>query len=551
MPRPALDTLVEDRLSPEAGGRFLDLRIDVMSCTCPKCQSFGAPAIAEHFLTAGGVWDRARKAYTGETARTSRRVLVQPAQYEAVRWFARWLHARQAGEHILGPDGTPCFTAGLVGGRRSGKTYLSPNLQVVYAVAFPFSINWVIIPDYPDMPEVIREVEAQLPVGWYSWRGEPWYTWTLANGGQLEIRSGHRPKDLKRGRCDTAVIHEAQNQDVAVFNTVAPAQADRGGLTIVVANPPDSPRGAWVEDFVERARAGKTDEVVFELDARKNPHVDHATLLSLAKKMDERTYRREIKGEFLPRTDVVMYGFSPSPLHGNVREVPPDTDDITESWTRRTLGRSYPRVVGCDFQLKPHMAGVGARVFRDPDDPTAGLLWFENVAIVEEAVEDDLIDELEAQEYDGASTAMIGDATGEWQNAERTKGGASFDAFRKRGWRMLYRPDPRRGKDGQPVKTNPPIMERLGVMNALWRSGDEHTGYIRRAFVAPRCVPLIRALRLWENKSGFPNRRSVHAHVGDAASYLAYRLFQQRIPRAKMEFRAAARHERGGWEEIR
>jgi hypothetical protein len=94
-------------------------------------------------------------------------------------------------------------------------------------------------------------------------------------------------------------------------------------------------------------------------------------------------------------------------------------------------------------------------------------------------------------------------------------------------------------------------MDRLGVMNSLWRSGDEHTGYIRRAFITPQCVALIRANRFWENKNGFPNRRSVHAHACDAESYLAYRLMQQRIPRPKVDFRRIPQRERGGYEEIR
>jgi hypothetical protein len=548
MPRVALDTLVEDRLSPDAGGRYLDLRIDVMSCDCDKCLRAGAPIQQEHFLTAGGVWDRAKKVYTGEPARTSRRVLVQAAQYAVARWWARWLRERRRGGYVLGPDGTPCFTIGMVSGRRGGKTYLTPNLAVTYLLTFPFSIAWIIIPDFPDIPEVIREVEAQLPVGWYSWRGEPWFTWTLANGSKLEVRSGHRPKDLKRGRSDVAFIHEAQNQKRKVFDQVAPAQADKGGMTVVVANPPDDPVGEWVEDFVERARAGKTDEVVFEIDNAKNPHVDHAALLSLAKKMDERTYRREIKGEFLPRTDVVMYGFSPSTLHGNVRRTPPASEDITRAWTRRQLGREYPRVLAVDFQLTPHMAAVEGRVFRDPlrpYDPEAALLWYVAAILVENANEDQLLDELEDSGYT-KDDAVVADATGDWQNAERTKGGSSWDAFRKRGWRHLFRPDQRIKKN------NPPSHERLKLMNALWRSGNEHDGFERRAFIDPSCDVLIRANRLWKNKSsGFPNKRADEAHLCDAESYLAYRLFPPILVRGKIDWRPVTRPARGGWEEIR
>lgn len=543
MPRQAIDALVEDRLSPDAGGRLVDLRVDLMSCTCPKCIAAGAPRAQEHFLTAGGRWDRARKAFVGG-AETSRRVLLQPAQFEAARWYARWLRARQRGEHVLGPDGTPCFTMGLVGGRRSGKTYLSPALNLSYALAFPFSITWIIIPDFPDMPEVQREVEAQLPDGWFTWRGEPWYTWTLASGSTIEVRSGHRPRDLKRGRCDVAVIHEAQNQKPEVFHTVAPAQADRGGLTIVVANPPDRAEGEWVEDFVERARAGKTDEVVFELDAKLNPHVDHAALEALAKKMDERTFRREIRGEFLPREDVVMHAFSPSPLYGNVREPPPITEDITPEFTRRVLGQPYEKGHACDFQLTPHMAAVQWRIFRNPAAPRdleRALLWFVDAVVVERGTEDELIDAMEDPHYGGLpSDAVIGDASGEWQDAERTKGGSSFDRFRTRGWRKLYTPDPK-------TKKNPPISERLKAMNALWKSAAGE----RRAFVSPHAQVLIRALRRWRNTSGgFPHRRADEAHLGDCVSYAAYRLFPRTAPRGPIEVIKIQRPPRRTLEEL-
>src|SRR5688500_14657893 len=98
MPRDSLDTLVEARLDDSEGGRFLDLCVDCMRCECPKCAR--PDRRSELYYTAGGRWDRVAKRYVGEAA-TSRRFEFQDAQHDAVRWFASWLRARRAGQHVL------------------------------------------------------------------------------------------------------------------------------------------------------------------------------------------------------------------------------------------------------------------------------------------------------------------------------------------------------------------------------------------------------------------------------------------------------------------
>lgn len=516
MPRGSIDAIVQERLAPDGGGRRLLLCADLERCTCELCGPED-----EFLLEAGGEWDKVRKAYIGP-AEMSRHLTLQDAQMPAGRWFAAWLTARRERRHVTGPNGKSCFTMACVGGRRGGKSDIVPKLALMYLLTFPGSIAWLVVPKFTDMPELETALDGLMPRAWYTSLGDPWYEWTLANGSRLEIRSSYDPDDLKRGRCDIAVIHEAQKHDEKTYAMLRPAIADKGGLVILAANPPDKARGEWVAELVTRSKAGQTDEVVFEIDPRQNPHVDHEALEQLADIMDDRTYKREILGLFLHREDIVMFGFLPSSKIGNVR--PEGTDEqgrplenVTRAFTERRLGHACDQVHGLDFQLGPYMAAATARFYRDPEDPAGDpLCWFVDDLEVPQATEGDLVAALEGRGYTGAD-ACIPDATGEFQGAERVKGRSSWDEFRKRGWRRLFFPV-------ASTKANPHKTDRLANGNALFRSANGK----RRCFVDPRCAYLIRALTKWEMRNGVPHWRSDYAHIVDAATYLLCRMYPRR-----------------------
>jgi hypothetical protein len=44
-------------------------------------------------------------------------------------------------------------------------------------------------------------------------------------------------------------------------------------------------------------------------------------------------------------------------------------------------------------------------------------------------------------------------------------------------------------------------------------------------------VHTARSLRLWENKNGFPYKKSEHAHLSDAVGYGCYRLWGRPAPK--------------------
>jgi hypothetical protein len=70
--------------------------------------------------------------------------------------------------------------------------------------------------------------------------------------------------------------------------------------------------------------------------------------------------------------------------------------------------------------------------------------------------------------------------------------------------------------------------------------------------VAPHLQQLRRAFRQWENRGGMPYRRSVYAHVCDAATYPVFRLFPRRLEedRPKIEFIKVRRPPRPQWEDL-
>lgn len=513
MPRISIEAAVDAQFDAQSD-RFVDMRADIVH-----------EDTGEVLFTAGGRWDRRSKTYA-EDSDVSRILRVHEGQVPAARWFARWLELHRRGEEMI-DLGEPVTDALFVGGRRGGKSNLALAAGMTYLVAKPRGICWVILPTFEDRPEIDRELDEFIPRAWFKGVGAPLFLRRFANGSELYLKSSHDTESLKRGRVDIAIVNEAQKHKVDVYATVLPAIADKGGLVIMTANPPKSAAGEWVTDLLDKARARRANTQLFTFDPQLNPHVKRHVLRSLKSKLDERTYQREIEGAFLPRTDVVFHAFS-SEL--NV-EVMPDGLGVTVPFLRRRLGVDSTVIHGMDFQKDPHMVASSLRFWEDPEDPQGDpLVWIVDEVLVEQGLEDDLVDALEShgRGWSGAD-AVVADASGEWQDAERTKGRSSWDVLRRRGWRKLYMPD---GNS----KKNPPVLERLAVGNSLLKSADQ----VRKLRVDPRCIHTIRSMRLWENRNGAPNRRSEHAHIADTWTYPCYRLFPRRVPRGDIGYETVA-----------
>jgi hypothetical protein len=243
----------------------------------------------------------------------------------------------------------------------------------------------------------------------------------------------------------------------------------------------------------------------------------------MREELDDRTFRREILGEFLPREDVVFHAWS-NANNGNIRPVPEvESADVTRQFTKKYLGLEFDSILGLDFQRIPYPCAVELRAFIDPDDPGGEpLLWYTDVTIAEGGDERALSAALLDKGYDQKRTALIADASGSYQGIDRTKKIPSFDILWQCGWKHIFKPD-------QEMDKNPEVLERIRASNALMKNASGK----RRLFSAPENLLLNEALKLWENRNGVPYRRSVYAHLGDAATYPIWRFYPRRVKKQR------------------
>lgn len=505
------------------------------------------PDTDEELLEVGGVWDRREKRWLDDRSETLLVIRIPRGseQEPAARWLAEWM--RRAGQGSRGPhwdDFERVWTLLLEGGRRGGKSYLAVVALVMFMVMVAHGLVWAISPTQDETDELEQALRSIIPTDWYTARGGGGggagraLQLKLANGSRLLCLSGHKSRTLKRGRVDLALYNEGQNMSRAGWIQLRGAVADRGGLVIVAANPPDAEIGRWIENLHERARAKKIRAAIFKLTARTNPFVEVRALDDMADEVDALTFRREVLGEFVPIGDVVMHAWSDT--ESVLERIPDGWIDATAEFTRKQLGRGAGYTVGMDFQRTPHMPGIVFKFFRDPsappDDDIIPIVCDE--AVVEDADENDLVDALEAIEPwnpDGSRIAgdgyrgwidtedvkdapshcsVVMDASGWFQDGAHTKGRTSDRALAARRWTFLYKPQ----KDSD---RNPDIIERVKTTNARLKTASGR----RRMFVMAHCERVIRAMRSWENRGLAPSRTSDYAHIGDAVSYVVYRFF--------------------------
>jgi hypothetical protein len=539
--------------------RYVDMRIVLRRA-----------ATGEILLDVGGRWDRLEKRYVG-AARTAVVIGVQESQVDAVRLLREWLlgfmerkRAKRRGEKI---PPAPFYSLVCHGGRRGGKTtFVARMLLPCILVAVPGTIAWTVTQELEegDEDEVRRNLNLALPKTWIRWaqrRGSA----VLANGSRIVARTALVARRLKRGRADVVVLNEPQEMKEEAYKKVRPAVADEGGLVVLAANPAnENAAGYWVDKLVKKARYGVAKKVrELEFDRRKNAAIDDEALTSTAGEFSKRDYDIEIEGKFLPRIDVVFHGWDDNPYPaGNQRARPRPELDATEDFLLGKLGRQFRYVLGADFQRRPHMAATISKFFDDPAGPCPcgdPHGWYVGAVIAENAAEEELCDRLddwfarhdpalvnmtehELKAYDATSwrdlVAWVPDGTGDYQDADRTKGGTSWDRVRMSGYRHLYYPDP------QIERNNPRIVDRVAAANARFGSvhierdaeGREVQVVTRHWFIDPigeGCDELGPSIAEWETMKGgvAANKGSKHAHKGDAGTYQIIRLYPRRRAR--------------------
>lgn len=533
----------------------------------------------------GGRWDRRRKVWVGEAdAVNIVRVPRGSDQEQAARWVAEWFKrygAGRKGSHWSAPatiagreeaqrwgrtvpgrisvEFRRVWTLMLVGGRRGGKSHLAVVALLLMMVLTPRTIVWAISPTQEETQELEDAARLMLPLDWYTERlagaGKS-LQFKLANGSKLLFLSGYKPRGLKRGRVDLAVLNEAQHMHRATWRHLRGAIADRGGLVILPCNPPDEAIGKWIDETWSLIQANRIDATAFHFVAKANPFVTEEALESMRKEVDDITAAREVDGKLgIPIGDTVFHAWSPD----SIREVPAGFVDVTAEVARKHLGRAAGYIVGMDFQRQPHEAAVVLKFFEDPAEPGVPIPWIVDGVLVEDANEDELLDALERlprwRPGDGAPDtrthtecyrgwveptddkaapvhcAVVMDASAWWQDSEHNLGKKSNLLLAARRWTFLYKPQ-------EDSDRNPLVAERVKVTNARLKEADQDgpTGRVpgrRRMFSCPHNLEINTAMAQWENvkTTGQPSRKSQHAHACDGVSYPVYRVFGKPRPR--------------------
>lgn len=499
----------------------------------------------EELYRVGGKWDRlangGKGGYVGD-AQTGRVVRLKWSQVKAGRWFARWLDDRRAGkhrDHVL-----------MLGGpRRGGKTFGSIIFIWSLCLEIPGAITWVVSPTIELRGEIDRQFTGEpgggwpgLPAEWYEYRATPQFTYTFPNGSFCRNLSGAIPSRMKRGKSHGFLINEAQEQTDAVATYAVPSVIDTGGLGMFAANPPDKPRGQWINGFREKLKGtdeegrdliGEIEGSYFWVDPALNDSIDQGLRGAVAvtlNAINPDSAKRDAAGLWLPVGDIAY----PKWLARNVDKggmigPPPDTlRDITNEVLRRCginglrTGHGWRYVVGADFQDTSYcMVATIWRVFERPADKLP-MYWMIDEAAIEgdeTALGDEVLD-LDGYDDDGytlENAVWIPDATGEMQDGKHSKRNTSFGKLHKDGWRV-HAPTIKVTADAKNA-VNPRIYRRLAMMYKLMDEG--------RLFVAPRCKLAIEAFSkcpLHVGRYGGKVPYGKHSHITDSAGYPLWKM---------------------------
>jgi hypothetical protein len=525
-----------DEAGQRASARYVDLQLDLVT------YKSGTP-IARY----GGRWDRRKRDYTGDAAR-SRVVELHGVQIAAAREYDRWLQAYLDGvdpevndrikEIIEGnlevPDdlkdkiGTHELL--LTGGRRSGKTSVAELLGVATSVAVVNALVWTVTPAEQFHEEPREVLQALMPTAWYVYLGWPHFTFSLPNGSQHVLRSGHAAGNLKKGKADCVIVNEAQQVKKESYENARGGTLDLGGIAICAANPPRVGDHMWIASAVADTDDGERMACKhFFVDPLENPHINKSMLLVERSKMSEYDFETQIRGKILGVPDAAFYTWD---RRENERR-PPDFGKITTAFLEEHEGgRRLDQLWVVDVQSYPWIAALRFEIYRDPYPPSRagdrpGILWGVDEIALERGDELDVAGEMKRRGADPDRTMIIIDASCFWQQMIRSKerqreeykGKSSAFIFKSAGFSYVVRPD-------RKMKTNPDVDDRYRAANARICVG---TGE-RRLFLDPIGCPTacesVRMLRTDDRGRAKTNVRA--AHFGDCVGYGVWRFHPSR-----------------------
>lgn len=480
------------------------------------CIVWRRQSTGEVLLKVGGVWDAKERRYVAE-ADEGKIVDLEESQVEAAQLAAYWIQQRLANEPR---EYCALF---LIGDRGSGKTTFAEILGGTFVVAFPSfdgspSISWQVSSSHAERDELDRELQAHMPAGWYRYTEFPKHAYRWVHGPTTTNVSADDPDALKRGRVDYAFFNEAQKISKRAIAYGIARLKDKGGLTVFAGNWPDTLKGKWILELHKKAEEKKEAGLPFPLrfvvmKSAANRHSDLETadqVRELITIIEPRIAAADLDGRLLRVDQPAYWEFSRA---RNVRPLP-QLGDITREFTRRRTGREYDAICAIDFQATPHMAASCWKVYGTVDEP---ILWAFNEFIVEQATEEDLIDELAEHGFSPERTLVLGDASGQWQDGRHNHERDSFQVFKAHRYHIIAPTKPK-GKGRR--SANPAVEQRIKLHNLALSSAQ--------MMLDPSCTKLAEAhaeCPLREGRYGKVYPCGFYAHLTDTAGYTAWWAF--------------------------
>lgn len=487
----------------------------------------------ETLLYAGGRWDFLDRRFVEQDPERVATISLEESQINFIQWFAAYLCDFREG---YPRDISLVLSAGA---RRGGKTFATYIAQIAALIDVPSAadglptVGWTISRTYRQRDELDQLVTGFVPAEFYRHQRAPEHRFIFPHGSYLRNLSADEPESLKQGKVDFLLYNEAQLMSPGAIKNGMYGTSDRGGLTVLAANPPSGPEGDWLRDLKDAIDEDKEISSMtkfFGFDARKNTKIDQPArkrVAKIAQKIDPEMGDADAEGTWRRWGDLACPSWNGRPLnhptHPGLVGSCPDVGitDLTATLTRREFGRSFEFIVGGDFQKKPQAAAV-LRIIK-VSEIAEPVYWFVDVVGTngtEVELSTDLIGfphSYALRSGDKRAAMMIGDCSGSWQGAQRIEGRTSYTLLEAEGW-YIQPAEIIKGPNSEHPR-NPNVGQRLGLLQRLMEA--------RRIRVAPECTWLITSFQkcqLRKTETGTRVPKGALAHILDAASYAVWRM---------------------------
>lgn len=534
MPSKPLSRRIDEAHARLTDGRRVHIALEVVS---PD---------GEVIIRAGGVWDRVLQKYDETLTPEYHRVTLVSSQVQAAKQLAAWFVAYER------DDPNRQALESYIDMRRGGKTFWLVLAVALFTIRYPWchlgpTLSWIIVPAFSQQREIHKTLADFIPAAWFRTglithrRKDNYYQ--FVTGAELWIKSADRPHLLKAGGVACVGVNEGQQVASEAFLNAVGSNIDTGGITFSAMNPPDKPIGLYHEnlhDAVNSVKEDGTPTLPFaretKFPAAKNEVIDQAARSrfgALAQVIDPKKAQRDMLGFWTAITDRAYPCWNRTQHY---RKMPDGWHDMTAEANaltyRLNAGDMRPLGAGADFQHWPYCVFIELRVLRAPagvwvpegtpvyvvtyecaNDIARGEWWYEEL-LCQKVIETGR----KPQDY-----LLIADGTGSHQGSSYKQRGKdadpatfSFPIMERYGFephapieRRIVTSRGRRGSEVTYAPSNPPVAQRLDVINGLL--------YENRIIVTPSCKDTAEAFRQCEVKAKHPHGK--HAHHTDAASY--------------------------------